>query len=211
MAKELHIKEVLNNDAKELLIKRAEEFDRSRMTNLTNDFRIACFSSGFKDMKMWSHYGDRSRGICIEYDVSKFNNRLEKLLYPVVYLQEPVEVTGICETDREVDLAALVSVITKSIDWQDENEWRIVWYLTNTIEKRVQVFNIPKPERIFLGYKFKDYNQQALEEDRPDIKLFEKFLEYVKSSGIKLRFMRSQIGRYSLEEEDIDVEGIIRR
>lgn len=43
---------------------------------------VSCFSSDFKNLLMWSHYGDEHRGICIGYDLDRVPPPvLNKVLY----------------------------------------------------------------------------------------------------------------------------------
>jgi hypothetical protein len=65
---------------------------------------------------MWSHYSDRNNGICIAYDFSKSINNLDRFIFPVLYMDKPIDVTELCEIDKEIMQAALLSVVSKFED-----------------------------------------------------------------------------------------------
>lgn len=80
---------------------------------------VVCFSEQADNILMWSHYADRHKGFCLEFDTS---------IYPfskavkVNYSEEPpssLELDG-----DEVLLDSLIT--TKSIAWSYEKEWRLI-------------------------------------------------------------------------------------
>lgn len=145
MSIDIGYKEIINQESREGLLKDAIELDTHKLTYLTKDFRIVCFSINYKDIKMWSHYGNKNKGICIAYDLTKCSNDISKLVYPVIYMDKPIDVTKLCEDNNKIGLAVLISIISKFNDWEYEKEWRIIFYFPDSNENRVPLINIPKP------------------------------------------------------------------
>lgn len=48
--------------------------DDEASKDILNKIRIACLTITPYDILMWGHYGDKSEGICIEYDISNLLN-----------------------------------------------------------------------------------------------------------------------------------------
>lgn len=180
--------------------------DRHYMTYMTSPMRIGCFSEDEKSILMWSHYGDMNRGICIEYDFSK-SSSISEMLYPVIYLENPIDMSDLCENpkDKDIEKSVLLSAITKSDLWQYEKEWRGLFYMITPkpLPKRLPLINMPKPTKIFLGKHFLEYWQEKVEYD-----LFKEFCEYIKKENIKLETMHNEILSYNLISKPISVDAI---
>ena len=93
---------------------------------------------------MWSHYGDKYAGMCVEYDFSKLKNEVLYHLFPVVYSKNRYSVKILNNAVRDLyelkkankeqyypDLyGSLLDIMTlflkKSESWKYEKEWRII-------------------------------------------------------------------------------------
>lgn len=181
--------------------------DRYFMTYMTEPIRIGCFSEEEKSILMWSHYANNNQGICLEYDLSNCN--VTDLLYPVIYLEEPIDTTELCEERKysNLELAVLLSIITKYNIWNYEREWRIILgvYGGKELPDRTQIINIPNPSTIYLGKNFLKY---WINEKKSDRALFNRFCEYVKNNNIKLKIMRNKLLSFELEAIDIELDEI---
>lgn len=126
--------------------------------------RCASFCADTKDMRaientlMWAHYANSHKGICIEYalDKSDFrtNDQLQwaaTTLLKIKYTDPNIEPLNF--TDRETVLNSRSAYASKSIDWQYENEVRLVAYAPYHKEFFVQYqFNTPTPVKaIYFG------------------------------------------------------------
>ena len=81
---------------------------------LQSEHTILCSFSELNDsIVMWAHYGNQQHGFCIEFDFSNCNY-LKELLIKVDY--------SINYTPNNY----YESLLKKSIQWNYENEWRIV-------------------------------------------------------------------------------------
>ena len=101
-----------------------------------NNALISCFSKRYDSILMWSHYGDKHKGICIEFD------RPEKDFMDVKYSKKRCKsdledttrrVLGYMLSNEEVDvndkgLIRCISkpFIVKSLDWKYEEEVRCI-------------------------------------------------------------------------------------
>lgn len=116
-----------------------EEFTNEiiqKVKDARNNALISCFSKRYDSILMWSHYGDKHKGICIEFD------RPDKDFLDVKYsikrckfdLEDTTRrVLGYMLSNEEVDvndkgLIRCISkpFIVKSLDWQYEEEIRCI-------------------------------------------------------------------------------------
>jgi hypothetical protein len=63
-----------------------EALDKSG-THAFDEFGVACFSRSWNNILMWSHYGEKHKGICLGFDVP------DELIRTVIYERE-IEVVG---------------------------------------------------------------------------------------------------------------------
>lgn len=209
-SKKLGFEEVISKETEEILLKQAKEIDEYSLTYLTRNFSIVCLSSDSDDIKMWGHYSDRNNGVCIAYDFSKSKNGLDRYIFPVLYMNKPIDVTELCEIDKEIMQAALLSVVSKFEDWQHEKEWRLIFYLGDDQNKRLPISTAPKPEFILLGNRFIDNIEKTRFSNRSELLHIKKFIDYVKEAEIDLKIVKPQIRSFQLDYEPIDVDEIIR-
>lgn len=82
---------------------------------------VACFSERNDDLLMWSHYGGKYRGFCLEFDTT--SEPFQKVS-PVRYSSSlpPVSVADLL-LDRDVNVFVDL-FCTKSDAWRYEREWR---------------------------------------------------------------------------------------
>ena len=197
-SKRLGFEEVISKETEEILLKQAKEIDEYSLTYLTKNFRIVCLSSDSSDIKMWSHYADRNNGVCIAYDFSKSKNNLDRFIFPVLYMNKPIDVTELCEIDKEIMQAALLSVVSKFEDWQHEKEWRLIFYLGDDQNKRLEISTAPKAEFILLGNRFIENIEKTRFSNRSELLLIKKFIDYVKEAEIDLKIVKPQIRSFQL-------------
>lgn len=102
--------------------------------NVFEGLRVCCFGEvdlskdqiPFSvDSKKWAYYGNKHTGICIRYCF--FPNELEKVLSSN-FVFNKVEYKPSFSFLRGIVADGLLS---KSIQYEEENEWRIVWYDRN--------------------------------------------------------------------------------
>lgn len=177
--------------------------DRHFMTYMTEPMRIGCFSEERASILMWSHYANKNQGICAEYNFTE--SRCASFLYPVVYLNSPIDMSSIHEEQEagDIERTVLLSALIKADAWQYEKEWRHVFYFIppNPLPERVPIINIPIPGKIYLGKNFLRYwitkgaNQT-----------FYDFCDYIENKSIPIQIMQNKILSYELIPQDIDIK-----
>ena len=127
---------------------------------------ISCFGLENNSMLMWSHYGEKHKGACIEFEVDE--KEFKKVRYseklPVFKLTEIVSIIfGNEFNGKEVDtsdealLFALEPLLTKSISWSYEKEVRCIFskdkpdMRIHRDEERRFLLEMPKIKRIYIG------------------------------------------------------------
>ncbi len=125
---------------------------------IAEEFRMTCFSEKYDDILMWSHYGNKHNGICVEYDFMNCDPYLQMLLFPVIYdkvrpvLNEQQLVLEENEISyKEDSFIELISksLLVKSNIWEYENEWRVI--LPAKILDDHDNYITPQIKKIYFG------------------------------------------------------------
>lgn len=147
-------------------------------------FRIICFSTDPTNELMWSHYADRHRGVCLEFDFEN-NIDISRIISQVCY-------TDIFPVINSVD-DILDAVWTKRTAWSYEKEWRVI--------SQFQEFVDFKKESLKTVYFGANVTQEIIDEIRVkmidagyknvDFKQFDLYINRVKFTyDPNLPFMR---------------------
>jgi Protein of unknown function (DUF2971) len=98
-------------------------------------FGLLCFSGNWIDPVLWSHYGDKHRGICLGFDVAT------TLVKAVDYAPDRrLQKFDLPEGELDNNLQSKLR-FTKSEHWSYEKEWRVFVRLENMLcEKRVYFY-----------------------------------------------------------------------
>lgn len=134
--------------------------------------KIGIFSlSEVKDNKvMWSLYGDKYKGFCIEYEIPKEKEVL-KWLFPAIYSRKSIKrfemdvlefISAIAQKNfcslmepLDVNECALYEPFcTKDTDWSFQKEWRLVG--SQGLHKTLKIRNI------YLGYDVSKYKTSQM-------------------------------------------------
>ena len=147
------------------------------MTEIFKNIRIACFSTSPLNVLMYSHYTDKHKGICIEYDFSDFDTENTSLL-EVKYKEElkiDSEIAQIMmksDNDINEEISFLDLFRTKHLNWEYEKEYRVMTYDVDKIYRPIKAIYLGKDisdsdieliERLIKGRSIKLY-QVALHE-----------------------------------------------
>ncbi len=96
---------------------------------------VLCFSRSWNNPVLWSHYGDRHRGLCLGFDL------LDDWIFDVSYegerLKEEIE-SELLERDHETLGHKLL--ITKYEHWRYEDEVRMVLNLNDSVHEKGMYF-----------------------------------------------------------------------
>ena len=104
---------------------------------------------------MWSHYANKHKGFCIEYDFRSLGpeSAITNRLYPVLYRKNLLDVTDfMLPTDtaaRFNNTIGLYASIFKSREWSYEKEWRLTFPVGVILEE--QTYKVPTPKAIYMG------------------------------------------------------------
>lgn len=97
--------------------------------NFLSNCGVACFSERNDDLLMWSHYGGKYRGFCLEFDTSF--EPFQKVS-PVRYLHALPQLT-LATALLDNDFRPVLELFcTKSDAWKYEREWRAIHNVANT-------------------------------------------------------------------------------
>lgn len=189
----------LNKNKKTLSL----EFDKAMeeaFIKMRSGVIISCFGSSYDSILMWSHYANKHKGACIEYEIN------DKDFFPVVYsqnmpkyqLNKTFEVMfGHQFINKEVEdnddryYFTFEPLLIKSNVWQYEGEIRCVYSYKKRNPKiyeaqdekgnAILLLKMPKMKRIFLGCNAENDFIQTVKElayDVPIVKMKMKENEY---------------------------------
>lgn len=119
---------------------RSSKIEELRQRTLQK-FTLCCFMEDNKSELMWSHYADGHQGFCIEYDFSE--SEFYNFVHPVCYRNS---VYTMKNSDNPARFFPVM--ITKSVVWSYENEWRIIF---SSHKHGLQ--KAPRIRAIYLGVK----------------------------------------------------------
>ena len=132
-----------NEAAKRRLLLADIQKRRQQMNQRISQYGVSCFSKSCNIPKMWAHYADRNRGVCLCFDLDELGF---KGVYKEVEYKEERKVFDFGKTDIDED----IWFYTKSKDWIEEQEIRYLMRPSFSTGNRIQ--------RNFR------YNQNALKE-----------------------------------------------
>lgn len=114
-------------DLQSTMSKSIEQFYKMA-DHLRHTTGVACFSESCNSLLMWAHYAQNHQGLCVEYELLKFNTELKFSPVPILYSDKRIRVSSIDMADIESStLPFLIRCMTsKSNEWAYENEWRII-------------------------------------------------------------------------------------
>ena len=133
--------------------------DTEEMTEIFKNIRIACFSTSPLNVLMYSHYTDKHKGICIEYDFSDFDTENTSLL-EVKYKEELkidskiAQIMMKSDNDINEEISFLDLFRTKHLNWEYEKEYRVMTYDVDKIYRPIKA--------IYLGKDFPKDNIELI-------------------------------------------------
>ena len=178
--------------------------------------KIICFSHdsspffGYEYSKMWAHYGDNHKGICIEINKDKFleeNSSIIKpeLLKEIKYFSfNPKEMQ---EDHRIVNYREIKNIgiekylkeqfrmehldylyFTKDKDWESERETRLLYFSKSKTDEYCSIKN--SINHIYLGVDFNQNYLTAIINLCPEITLSELNYEEVRLTATELQLSK---------------------
>ena len=92
-----------------------------------NDFGIVCFTEEKDNILMWSHYTNCHNGICLGFEIDDSQMEIRKIEYSQNYPDLDFE-------DIWSASGTMKILLTKSIEWQYEKEWRSIKVTGNELK-----------------------------------------------------------------------------
>lgn len=138
---------------------------------LSENFRIACFSTSPYMNRMWAaQYANNHKGFCIEYKIPEYSKEYLNIfhnLFPVIYSDVRTSVLNEClkyiEDEKDTQLIEDIykyGVLTKSKDWMEQDEWRLVSMGTMLADDyNCKFFPIQK---VYLGNKMENEERKKV-------------------------------------------------
>lgn len=137
---------------------------------INKSFAISCFSETPSNVLMWSHYGSKHTGFCVEYDFNICKD-IDVLcgLVPVLYTNERPTISSdlfdlsdldnikLAQNNSKVTADLMLLLLTKSKVWEYENEWRIIGIQDRLKDGHYQI--LPIVSGIYMGANISDENK----------------------------------------------------
>lgn len=183
---------MLNSHLGKEALKKSYEVLRAGMSNFDRQTEqsiyVSCFSEidNVHSLRMWAHYANNHKGVCVEYDFTDVNKACAFGCIPVMY-------TNNYSLQRDYirdGVSRLLSLVyKKALEWEYEREWRLSAIIdgVDSIGYKVD-FSVPKC--IYLGSKAEE-------------RLKEEVHSYCVDKGIALYQMRLHPGSYNLDADRI--------
>ncbi len=153
-----------------------EKIILNQIFQIRDSLYVACLSEKNDSILMWSYYGDKHRGACIEFDIDEDKAHLFKVQYKKIrpqiqYKKVIEEYCGrlfaeiknelISKDEVIINLLAL-PYITKSIEWKHEHEYRYIFSEKELTERGIKTYKdpngierylypMPNINKVFLG------------------------------------------------------------
>ena len=155
----------------------ANQFNRDSQINWDDTMRrlrLLSLCADGKNPLLWSHYADKHRGVTFEFDASltggmpfgiarpvKYRKRVPRAYSRKDFIEDALGLNSLTDASQ----ALLPLVMTKSLEWQYENEWRIVG---SASEKEGNLstdlpFSPRSLSKIFFGCRISSRNRKAIE------------------------------------------------
>lgn len=162
---------------------------KSAVNEIKEMLLVSCFSTSFDSILLWSHYGDKHKGVCIEFEVE--GNDFKKVEYDKNRKQLDLKtitaiVLGYDYIGEEInkDNSPIIKTIskvllTKSREWQYESEYRTlrstkdidndaVWTKDNMC-----FLKMPKIKRIYTGCRIDKDDLENIKNEFKEIEIVE--------------------------------------
>lgn len=141
---------------------------------INSAFTVTCFSKNPDNILMWSHYSNKHKGFCVEYDLKKMKSVDARLmLFPVLYSNKrPIIPTSLIDfsdlnnvkinTDSKAMIDMVLTLLTKSDAWGYEEEWRIIYPKEKFKKEDNQCITEQIASKVYLGANISSENEKLI-------------------------------------------------
>ncbi len=116
---------------------------------LNEELGVLCFSKTWHNPIMWSHYGDRHRGLCLGFDL------LDDWTFPISYKGLRLKEDREKAVRENTDILGHQLITTKYNHWKYEQEVRMIIQLKDAVKDREYYFlpfcNALKLSEVIIG------------------------------------------------------------
>jgi hypothetical protein len=124
---------------------------------ILNDYGIVSFTGILQNILMWSHYADGHKGICIEFC---YSNKVHLDFFAKAHTVNYSKITPVINPFTEDMLTIGKKLLSKSIDWRYEQEYRIIELNRN--QNQYYEFEPTLMSKIYLGLRISEENIQKI-------------------------------------------------
>ena len=145
---------------------------------------IRCFSATYNNILMWSHYADKHKGFCIEFDASLLTARSLGEIIKVRYVNKMPTYLGI----NSIDIKRFLCYKYK--DWAYEKEYRLI-----CLKKETPQFEFPMNAitKVYFGCRM-DENAKKF------VRSFVSESNKINDTDIKIIGLRADEDEFALKE-----------
>jgi hypothetical protein len=169
----------------------------SFIENFRRNSKMISFSQSSDINLLWSHYADSHKGCCFEFNVSTLPIGQIAFFRKVEYSSEPVDVKlfDIILNQPQFLLTLIKTHITKTKDWEYEQEWRLVYAGLNNHYKDFTHLDFSRTNGFLNSIIFGLNAQESDVEEMIDlvkdtnVKVFKREQELVNDRNIKLKLL----------------------
>ena len=144
----------------------------AEMRAVLGDLKLLCFSEGYDNILMWSHYGENHTGAVLEFScIEKFDSAWGAAK-PVRYreamplLVDEEKLVKLLSGEGTIATPELFedAVFVKANDWQYEREWRLVGGRDKQQATEFIPFQSEEMTAVYLGCRIGDAERNAIKE-----------------------------------------------
>ena len=160
------------------------EIERRRSKTASGRYGVFCFSECWDQCLMWSHYARSHQGICLKLNVNQDALPESDVLAPIRYTTHYPVLSGQKIEDEDSESIETL-LITKSVDWLYEKEWRYITPDPAPRKKRkARCSEWLTVEEVYFGSRFDEHQFSSLlkgSEHGDDPQTIKEVFEWVKS------------------------------
>ena len=169
--RDLLIEYIKDNDLKSLINTIYLNDEYSYIENALSDVGVLCLSGEELNPLMWSHYAEGHSGICIGIEIDDLQSHDDFIFTKINYTDE----RPIINTNKLEDPDNIQKILgTKHLNWQYENEYRVITKNPILEEERALIHLPIKIKEIIFGIKSKNIFVEKIKKIRnPDFKYYQ--------------------------------------
>jgi hypothetical protein len=142
-----------------------EDIRKAILKSTIENFGICSFSKSYNDVKMWAHYADSHKGMCMIFEKDLLINSFQGVkLEEIKYINDLIDVEIIGSNNNiqisNLDFDEILNL--KNSCWEIENELRLSIKFFNKNSRRLLKYNRESLKGIIIGKKMEHDNVATL-------------------------------------------------